>query len=246
MSQTPLLSVKELIARAAEYLEKKQVLAPRRQAEELLSDVLCCKRLDLYLDFERPLVEGELIEFRARVKRRAEREPIDYIRGELEFFDCSIQVNRSVLIPRQETELLVDLAWQRLKSKPLEGKRLLDLCTGSGCIAIALKSKFPALAVTATDLSLEALEVAKGNAKRNGVSIDFRQGDLFSPLVGEKFDFLLSNPPYIKASDYSELEPEVRCFEPKSALIGGEFGPLLFAGVLALICAKLIKFSALE
>ncbi len=143
-------------------------------------------RLQLYMDFERPLNQPELDLCRARLVRRGKGEPLQYIRGEIEFLDCLIKLTPAVLIPRQETEILVDKIIGRLKRQELSGKILWDVCCGSGCIGIALKKKFPTLQVVLSDLSSEALQVARENAQANGVDVSFMQGDLLNPFAGKK------------------------------------------------------------
>ena len=218
-----MISLGEVLKKSSGFLSEHQVPSSRRQAEEILSYCLDIPRIDLYLQFDRPLSEQELVKIRACLKRRAKREPIQYIEGFVEFYHCRIQVSPSALIPRPETELLVDKVAQKLKAKGVKEKHLLDLCTGSGCIAIALKKQFPELKVTAVDLSREALSLAKQNAELNQVEIEWVQSDLFNALEST-FDFLISNPPYIAESVYQSLDPEVFQYEPKMALSSGETG----------------------
>ncbi len=139
--------------------------------------------------------------------------------GEVEFFGCKIKVDQRVLIPRPETEILVEMA-----SKQMREGVLWDLCTGSGCIGIALKKANPALSVTLSDLSPHALALAAENAKQNGVEVEILQGDLFFPFTQRKADWIICNPPYLSESEYANLTPAVRDFEPKLALVGGERG----------------------
>lgn len=192
------------------------VLGERREAEELLAHVLGCRRMALYMQWDRPVDEAEAALFLGLVKRRKGGEPIGYLIGEVPFYGAQIRVDRRVLIPRPETELLVDLVAQQ---KPVG--TLVDLCTGSGCIAIALKKKFPELRVIGVDLSEEALAVARENGQKNGVEVEWRQGDFLEAVKGEKVDFLVSNPPYVTEGEWEALDPSVRDFEPKMALVGG-------------------------
>lgn len=205
-----MIAVAELLAKAIQFLGE------RREAEELLAHVLRCKRLELYLQFDRPVDEAEVAAFRELVRRRKGGEPIGYLIGEVEFYGAKIRVDRRVLIPRAETELLVDLV---AKKRP-EGT-VVDLCTGSGCIAIALKMRFPKLRVVGVDLSEEALEVARENGIRNGVEVEWRQGDFLEAVKGETVDWLVSNPPYVTEGEWAALDRSVRDFEPKMALVGG-------------------------
>jgi release factor glutamine methyltransferase len=140
----------------------------------------------------------------------------------VEFYGLKLKVTTDVLIPRPETEILVDKIAKSLTD--VKGKRLLDLCTGSGCIGLALKKKFPSLQGSLSDLSSKALDVAKENSKINDVQVEFFQGDLFEPLALQKFDYIICNPPYISESEYADLSKEVRDFEPKEALLAGPSG----------------------
>ncbi|MCH9609012.1 MAG: Release factor glutamine methyltransferase [Chlamydiales bacterium] len=210
-------SLLQIIGHSSTFLEKKGVPNARRMAEEVLSDVLDVKRLDLYLHFDRPLNEKELARCRAAILLRGERKPAPYIKGEIEFAGVRLKITPDVLIPRPETELLVE----KIAKEPLEG-RLFEPCTGSGAIAIALKKRFPHLEVFASDLSSKALEVARANAKAADVKITFLEGDLLAPFEGV-CDYLVCNPPYLSNSEYEKVDPEVK-WEPKMALVGGESG----------------------
>jgi release factor glutamine methyltransferase len=222
-------TVQEIIKRSTEYLQKQSITQPRLQAEEILADVIGLKRLDLYLNFDRPLQENELQICREHLQRRAKGEPLQYIRGQVEFLNCTIKVTPDVLIPRQETEILADKVIKSL-SNIEPGTTLLDLCCGSGCLAIAIKKRFPELRVVASDLSKEALAITKQNAQDNQVEIECVQGDLFEN-IHESFDIILSNPPYIAEHEYDGLEREVRQFEPKQALISGPTGLEIYRSI---------------
>lgn len=211
----------EILKLSSEFLQKRGIEKPRRQVEELLSYVLKLPRIELYMQFDRPLVEKELEQLREAVKRRAEGEPWQYIAGEVEFLGCRIQVNKKVLIPRQETEILADKIVKELPAHPVE---IWDLCTGSGCIGIALKKKRPDCKVVLSDISPDALALARENALQNGVEVEFVQGDLLQPFQGKKADLIVCNPPYIAEKDYLGLDREVREWEPKTALVGGPSG----------------------
>jgi release factor glutamine methyltransferase len=221
----------EVIQRSADFLGRKGVESPRLQAELLLAHVLRLRRMQLYLDFERVLSDGELDSVRELVKRRGQREPLQHIVGSTSFCGLEISVNRHVLIPRPETELLAEHGWtflaQAAGSIGAEGVAALDFGTGSGCLAIALAAKCPAARVTALDISTEALEVAAANAARLEVGgrIRFAAGDGFAAL-GEAacFDLIVSNPPYIPSAEIATLEPEVRDHDPRQALDGGADG----------------------
>ncbi|MFN0065910.1 MAG: peptide chain release factor N(5)-glutamine methyltransferase [Chlamydiales bacterium] len=206
-------TILELLHLSTHFLEERGVERPRRSAEEVVAFALGKKRLDLYLEHDRPISEEELVKCRACLKRRGTGEPVPYIVGEVEFAGVTLEVNRNVLIPRIETELLVE----KISSKGI----LWDVCCGSGALGIALKKRYPDLQVTLSDISEEALAVAKRNAQRNQVEVEFRQGDFLEPFVGEKCDILVCNPPYVTEEEFKNLSPEVRLFEPKLALVGG-------------------------
>jgi len=233
------MTVLEGIQKSTEFLAKKDIDAPRLQAELLLAHVLQLPRMKLYLNFERTLTDAETGAFRELVKRRAQREPLQHITGSTSFCGLEIAVNRHVLVPRPETEILAELGWNFLnhgradltvgqpEQPRASAKTALDLGTGSGCIAIALAAKSPDAKIVAVDVSSEALEVAKQNAARNNVGdrIEFRQGDAFAALPKEaRFDLIISNPPYIPSAEIATLEPEVRDFDPRGALDGGADG----------------------
>ncbi len=201
------------------YFEQKGVKSPRLSIEWLLAFVLQKKRLDLYLCFDRPLTSEELEKLRPLVKRRSQHEPLQYIIGETDFFNVVISVNKHVLIPRQETEQLVQrILNEHSGSQPLN---VLDIGTGSGCIPISLKAENPEWNITATDISTEALALATSNAEKNNTDITFIHQDLFNPNfenLEAPFDIIISNPPYILKEEESSLDEEVKSFEPHLAL----------------------------
>lgn len=201
--------------------EKRGIWSARLEADLLVAHALAVKRIALFLDPDRPLIEAELTKIRALVERRRGHEPIAYILGEREFYSRSFEVNRDVLIPRPDTETLIDAAKEYLREAP-EG-RLLDLCTGSGAIAItlALESK---RAAVATDISAKALETAQRNAQRHSVELTLLEGDLFAAVPPEPFACVIINPPYIPAADIAGLDADVRDHEPRLALDGGPDG----------------------
>lgn len=215
----------EVLRGSQRYLADRQVPDPRREAEQLLMGVLGYSRLDLYCAADAPLEELELQKLRVALERRGRREPLAYILGEVEFAGIQVRVDARVLIPRFETELLVEHVSRAAAAygpKP-DGspRRLLDLCTGSGCIALGLKHALPGWQICASDLSEEALAVAQDNGQRLGLAIDWRQGNLAEPWQAEApFDLVVSNPPYVSESWRGRLEPEVRV-EPELALFAG-------------------------
>lgn len=221
-------TLKEILDKSTEFLHANGIANPRRQAEDLISDVLEMKRIDLYLQFDRPLSEREVEGCRQAVKRRGRGEPAQYIRGKVEFLDCEILVNQAVLIPRQETEILASAIVEELSGTDTCGKVLWDICAGSGCLGIAIKKKFPDLDVVLSDLSEGALCVARKNAELNGAEVSFAHGDLLAPFARKKADFVVCNPPYVTPEEYVLLDREVREFEPKTALVAEENGLLFY------------------
>jgi release factor glutamine methyltransferase len=201
--------------------EKRGIWSARLEADLLVAHALGVKRIALFLDPERPLIDAELKAIRALVERRRAHEPIAYILGEREFYGRSFEVNADVLIPRPDTESVIESAKEYLRSAP--AGRLLDLCTGSGAIAItlALESKREAVA---TDLSPRALAVARRNAERHGLALTLLEGDLFTAVPPAKFACITINPPYIPAADIAGLDADVRDHEPRLALDGGADG----------------------
>lgn len=230
---TRVWSVLELIRYTADYLGGKGIREPRLNAELLLADTLGLKRLDLYLQFDRPVRPEELAEFKARLLRRARHEPLQYIAGHTDFRELRLSVDRRVLIPRPETELLVGevLAWCAERS----GLSALDVGTGSGAIALSLAVEGPFERVLATDLSAEALEVAIENRRTAapGTSVEFRVGPGFAPAAGERFDVVVSNPPYVGEEEREGLDAEVRDWEPALALFAGPGGLAVVGELIA-------------
>jgi release factor glutamine methyltransferase len=221
------VTVLEVISKSSEFLAKKGVDSPRLQTELLLAHVLQFPRMKLYLNFERKLTAPELDSLRELVKRRGQREPLQHLIGSTSFCGFEMAVNRHVLIPRPETELLAEAGWQFLSTINQQPSTALDFGTGSGCIAIALAAKTPSARVVALDLSGEALAIAQQNAAKNGVAerLEFRQSDGFAALKSdERFDLIVSNPPYIPSAEIDTLEPEVREHDPRRALDGGADG----------------------
>lgn len=215
-------TVGEVLKLSTDFLQDRNIERPRRAVEELIAHLLGVKRLDLYMQFDRPLEETELKVLRSLLKRCAEGEPLAYLLGSVPFHHCSILVGRSALIPRPETEWIVERIVRILGvPTPLI---VWDLCCGTGCMGIALKKALPQLQVTLSDLSSEALSLAQKNAERNGVDVSFLQGDLTAPFAGLKADVIVCNPPYISQNEYNTLDPRVRDFEPKEALLAGPTG----------------------
>ncbi|MDR3559934.1 MAG: peptide chain release factor N(5)-glutamine methyltransferase [Negativicutes bacterium] len=215
-----------------QYFEDKGVDNPRLDAEVLLSHILGKDRLYLYVNFDQPLQTEELAVYREAVKRRAMRTPVAYIVGRKEFMGLNFSVTPAVLIPRPDTEVLVETALNRLKE--MEQPRILDLGTGSGAIVVSLLNRLASARGVAVDLSAEALAVAGHNAATLGVAdrLVFHQGDLWAPVKGQAFDAIMSNPPYITTAELAGLAPEVRQ-EPGLALAGGADGLDFYRRIVA-------------
>jgi release factor glutamine methyltransferase len=221
------VTVLEAIQKSAEFLGKKNVESPRLQTELLLAHLLKMPRMKLYLNFDRALTTTETDTLREFIKRRAAREPLQHIVGSTSFCGHEILVNKNVLVPRPETEMLAELGWNFLATRHSPLVTALDFCTGSGCIAIAIAAKCPSAKIVATDVSAEALILANENAAKNqvGERIEFLPGDGFAALsTGAQLDLIVSNPPYITSAEIETLDPEVRDFDPRLALDGGADG----------------------
>jgi release factor glutamine methyltransferase len=215
------MTLLEVLQSTAGYFQKRGVESPRLNAEHLLAHVLARKRLDLYLEFERPLAEAELAPLRELVRRRGQGEPLQHLLGTVEFAGQVFLCDKRALVPRPETEQLVEeIADGRLQ---IADCRIIDVGTGSGVIALSLAAKFPQAKVIATDVSDDALTLARENAKRIGVeNVAFTQADLLEGIDGA-FDLIVANLPYVSERDRAELSREV-LHDPENALFGGERG----------------------
>jgi release factor glutamine methyltransferase len=232
-------TVRRLLEWTAAFFTRKGVDSPRLSAELLLSHVLSVPRIKLYTDYERPLTEPELAEYRDLVKRAGEEEPIAYLTGKAPFFNLEFEVTRDVLIPRPDTETLVENVLQTARIQTgLEAPRVLDLCTGSGCIACAIARHLKNATVLATDISPAAVAVARRNVGRLKLAdrVTVEQGDLFEPLAtavdARPFDLIVSNPPYIPTAQVPKLDRSVKDYEPLTALDGGPDGLALHRRIL--------------
>lgn len=224
-------TVKRLLEWTSAFFARKNIDPARLSAELLLAHVLNVPRIKLYTDYERVLPESALQSYRELVKRAAESEPIAYLTGKAHFFNLEFQITRDVLIPRPDTETLVENVLQLARrTAGFETPRILDLCTGSGCIAAAIAHHHKHASVVAIDLSPAALGVARQNIEKLGLAdrITLLEGDLFGPLAGhidrDPFDMIVSNPPYIASPKITGLDRSVRDYEPTMALDGGEDG----------------------
>lgn len=223
-----MLALLEVIKRTTDYLQKAGLETPRLDAELLVGHVFGLSRTQLYLQFERPLAEHELEALRPLVRRRARREPLQYITGQVDFLGLSLKVDPRVLVPRPETEELAQILIDRCSPE-----RILDLGTGSGALALALAAAFPGAAVVAVDRSEEALSLARENAAANGLGgIDFIESDWFSGVAAEPFDLIVSNPPYLTEEEWETAQPEVREHEPRQALVAPDEGRLDLVKIL--------------
>jgi release factor glutamine methyltransferase len=223
MQHPPQWNILSLLKWTTEYFTSRSIESPRASAEILLAHILNLKRIDLYIRYDQPMTADELACFKALIKRRAAGEPVAYIVGEKEFWSLSFCVTPDVLIPRPETEILVETTLSIIPKEPCQ--KIAELGTGSGAIIISLASERPGHDFFASDYSTRALNIAIKNANTHGSDIRFFAGDWFSALhPNARFNLIVSNPPYIPTSDIDMLQPEIRKFEPKLALDGGNDG----------------------
>ena len=220
---SPVRTLMEVVRLSTGYLESHGSGSPRLDAELLAATALRVRRLDIYLQFDRPLDDEQLTAIRELVRRRGDGEPVAHITREREFFGRALSVSPAVLIPRPETETLVTLALERVGGS---GTRVADIGTGSGCIAVTIAAERPAAVVTATDLSEAALGVAATNLRRHQLTerVELVQGSWCEPLRGREFDVVVSNPPYVPSAEIAGLARDVRDHEPRVALDGGPDG----------------------
>ena len=229
-----MITVLEVIKLSTEYLQKKGVEAPRANAEILLAEILKCKRLELYLSFDKPLAENEVQIYREAIRKRGLRIPLQYIVGNVEFYGLKLIVNESVLIPRPETELLVEkIIKESDKSVSL---KILDIGVGSGNISLSILKNLPNTNIVAIDISESALEVAKQNAELNSLldRIELKHFDIMKDDLSSlgKFDLIVSNPPYVSVNDFESLEPELKVHEPRIALTDNSNGISFYKSII--------------
>ena len=232
-------TVRRILEWTTSYFTRKAIDSPRLSAELLLAHVLAVPRIRLYTDYERVLRDEQLAVMRALVQRAAEEEPIAYLTGKAHFFNLEFEITRDVLIPRPDTETLVENVLQLARNQAgFEAPRVLDLCTGSGCVAAAIAHHLKAATVFATDLSEPAVALARRNVERLGLAerVTVEQGDLFEPvarLVDRRpFDLVVANPPYIPTAQLETLDRSVREYEPVGALDGGLDGLTIHRRIL--------------
>ncbi|MCH8192883.1 MAG: peptide chain release factor N(5)-glutamine methyltransferase [Planctomycetes bacterium] len=226
-------TIKALLDWMTPFLADKQVDAPRLCSELLLTHVLGLRRIELYTQFDRILSPDELASLRSLVNRAGAHEPVGYLVGKSEFYSIEFDVQPGCLIPRPETELLVQHAIEAIRDHS-DGPQVLDLCTGSGCIAVALAKNCHRVHVTATDISPEAIAIARANIHKHCLSerIELLQGDLLAPLAQRRFDLVVSNPPYVSTSEFERLDRNVKDYEPELALRAGAEGLDVYRRIL--------------
>lgn len=224
----------EILDKSSEYFKSKGIENYRLDAQLILGHVLGLDRINLYLNFDRPLKQNEIDSCRSMVKRRGAREPLQHILGEAPFRNLMLKSDNRALVPRKETELLVDLALEFIESRP-SPPSVLEIGVGTGAILLALLQESPGLNICGVDIDPDALSLARENAERLKLSQPdlFKQGDLFSPFSQQTFDLILSNPPYISRAEYLLLDPEVKNFDPEKALVGGEQGTEFLESLIA-------------
>jgi release factor glutamine methyltransferase len=222
-------TIQRLLNWTVKHFTEKGIDSPRLSAELLLCYVLGLKRIDLYTQFDKAVSKEQLEQLRALVERASQEEPIAYVVGKTEFYSLELEITPECMIPRPETELLVERAIEFLRIR--SGKQLVcDLCTGSGCVAVAIAKNYAGAEIIATDISDAALRVAARNVEKYGLNdrVKLLCGDLFEPIVPELdaggFDLIVCNPPYVSSEEFERLGKNVRDYEPKSAFFGGEDG----------------------
>ncbi|MGD2095560.1 MAG: peptide chain release factor N(5)-glutamine methyltransferase [Phycisphaerales bacterium] len=219
-------TIQKLLNWINEYLTNKGIESPRLSAEILLSGVLGLKRIELYTQFDKPVAAEQLDKLRDLVKRAGQQEPVAYLVGKTEFYSLELNIAPACMIPRPETELLVERAIEFLRTRH-GTQSVCDLCTGSGCIAVAIGKNFPDARIIATDICDEALAIADENVKKHELEdrIKLLCGDLFDPIISgldvEKFDVIVCNPPYVSSAEYEKLDKNVKDYEPRKALFAG-------------------------
>jgi len=248
-------TIARILNSSSQFLEEKGVESPRRNAELLLGKILSMSRVDLYVHHDRPLAEAELSELRTLLRRRGHHEPLQYILGEVEFCGLTFEIIPGLLVPRPETEELVEICIQAFSRQEGEAVlRILDIGTGSGCVAVALAARIPHAMVDAVDVDYDACTCTAQNASRHGVDRRVRAlvGDLFSShaigVMSPPYDVIVSNPPYVTQAEHVTLAPEIRQHESARALVGGHDG-LSFYRKIAELLPTLLKpggFLAVE
>jgi len=228
-------TVLDVLRKSTLFLQKRDVPNARHDVELLLARVLAMDRMGLYLAFDRPLSELEIETSRSLIQRRGRREPLQHLLADQPFRNLDLKVTADTLIPRPETEEVVGWALDELNRLAVTSPAVLDVGTGSGCIALAIAQECDAATVLGVDMSAEALAVASENRDAVGLGkrVRLAQGDLFSPVADERFHLIVSNPPYLTPDEWADAQPEVRDYEPRQALVGGDDGLLFYRRLFA-------------
>jgi release factor glutamine methyltransferase len=230
-------TIQKLLNWVTEYLTSKGIESPRLSAELLLSHVLELKRIDLYTQFNKQVPQDQLDKLHELVKRAGLYEPVAYLTGKTEFYSLELDITADCMIPRPETELLVQRSIEFLRTRS-GVQYVCDLCTGSGCIAVAIAKNFPDARITATDISAAALAVAARNVEKHRLKEQVRLlcGDLFEPIIQQldvsQFDLIVCNPPYVSISEYEKLDKNIKDYEPQSALLAGQDGMDIYRRII--------------
>ena len=243
MPEKRLRTLLEILNYSTDLLEKKNINDARLNVELMMTEVLKCDRVKLYLDFDKPLSKNEISSFKILLKRRLTKEPLQYVLGKTNFYGYDFVVNKNVLIPRPETEILVEKVLEDINSTKKKSVRIFEIGTGSGCISIALSKELGKIGVEhhvkVIDNSKEAIEVAQENKELNNVEeerIEFSTKDLFRiNSIDDKYDYIISNPPYISREEFNKLDDEIKYFEPKNSLSDGEDGFRFFKKIFLLL-----------
>jgi len=245
MAKNQSWKVVDLLKTTTDFFKQKEIENPRLNAEVLLAHILRKSRINLYVEFERPISNSELTEFRECVSRRSKNEPLQYITGVTEFMGLPFEVNPSVLIPRPETEILCEEIL-KLQNKYSEKINILDIGTGSGCIAISLAHFWKDTKITAIDISAEALKTARENVFLNKITnLSLVEQDVFNMVENKdlprEFEIIVSNPPYIAKDEMNTLQSEVRDFEPQKALTDFDDGLSFYKHIMDLVSDEKLK-----
>ena len=238
-----MITLAEVLRRSTGYLEQHGSPTPRLDAELLLAHGLGLSRIELYTQYQRPLDDDQLAACRELVRRRGLREPVAYVIGSWGFHNLDLAVDARVLVPRPETELLVDRCLELLDG--VERPRVVDVGTGSGAIALSLKSERPDAEVVACDISQDALDVAAANAARLGLDVELHLSDLLAQVPGDGFRLVVSNPPYVSEREMADLEPEVAEHEPRLATVAGPDGFEIYRRLLPEAAGRLVDGGSL-
>ena len=243
MPEKKLNTLLEILNYSTDLLEKKNISDARLNVELMMTGVLKCDRVKLYLDFDKPLSKEEINSFKVLLKRRLNKEPLQYILGKTNFYGYDLVVNKNVLIPRPETEILVEKVLEDINSSKKKSVKIFEIGAGSGCISIALSKELSKIGIEhhikVIDNSKGAIEVAKENKELNSVEeerIEFSTKDLFRiNSIDDNYDYIISNPPYISREEYNKLDDEIKNYEPKNSLSDGEDGFKFFKKIFSLL-----------